>query len=47
MRALDLIEQNLLYVGGDTDFRVDACVNNLEIHKVSYLDQGFTYEFET
>lgn len=47
MRALDLIEQNLRYVGGDTDFRVDACVNNLEIHTVSYLDQGFTYEFET
>lgn len=47
MRALDLIEQNMRYTFGKENFRADACVNRIQIHTVSHLEHGMTYEFDT
>lgn len=45
MRMLDLIELNLNALYEDENFKVDSCINKLEINCKSTVIGGFTYEF--
>ncbi len=47
LRALDIIEQNLRKVHGQTYFRADLCVSRLEMKSVCSLRRGIRYDFKT
>lgn len=47
MRALDLIEQNMKKVYGQTFYRADYCISRMEIKSTVRLRRGITYKFQT
>lgn len=47
MRALDLIEQNMKMVYGQTYYRADYCISKIEIKSTVQFRRGITYKFQT
>ncbi len=47
MRSLDIIEQNMRKIYGQTYFKADFCICRLEMQSVCRLRRGIQYQFKT